>query len=203
MNLQKDFKTKVIQPYKKRKKLLDINILEKVLKINRKHLFYSLVLLVFFLINRKYFMFIALTLGSAIFSFYHSKVNKSPLDFKMALFLGLFITREYGILFTLVFFIISDIIPALLGGESMQGPDLFFFAWYFIVNAAVYFFPAVPMTTLGPVLVVIEATGSFFINSFFGYPGMMAVFISALAILVRIIYFLTLGRLLEVLFRFI
>jgi hypothetical protein len=200
MRLRKEFKKKVVLPYQKRKTNLNLNILEKVYKIKKRYLIFSLLFLIFFLFNKKYLLFFILTIGSAVFSFYHSKINRTPLDFKMALFLGLFITKYYGILYTLIFFVISDTVPALLGGESIKGPDLLFYSWYFIVNAMIYFFPSVPLTTLGPIVVIVEATGSFFINTFFGYPSFMSLFISILAVLVRIIYFLTLGRVLEFLF---
>jgi hypothetical protein len=197
MRLENYFQKNVVQPYRKRKSVLDINKLEKIYRIDKKYLFLLLGLLMFFLINREYFLFVSLTLLSAAFSFYHSKVNRTPLDFKLALFLGIFITRHYGILFTFIFFLISDIIPALLGGEAIQASTFVFVSWYFAVNALALIFPGVPLTTLGPILVVVEAIGSFFINSFFGIPGIMSIMVAFITVLIRIVYFLTLGNLLE------
>ena len=37
MTIKKDFRERVVKPYKKRKKILDLNILEKY-KINKKYL---------------------------------------------------------------------------------------------------------------------------------------------------------------------
>lgn len=201
MTFNKKFKDRVVKPYKKRKKILDLNTLEKY-KINKKHLVFAILSILLFTFNKKFFTFIVLTLFSAIFTFYHSKFNRSPMDFKLALFLGVFITRFYGLHFTFVFFILSDIVPQLLGGESLNGPDLFFIGWFFIVNALVYLFPNVSFVILGPILVIVEAFGSFFINSKIGgIPGFMSFFLSILTILVRIIYFLILGDLLEIFFR--
>lgn len=157
--------------------------------------------IVLFMFNRKYFLYGALTLFSFIFSFYHSKYNRTPIDFKLALFLGLYITRHYGLLFTMLFFILTDIIPAILGGESVSGPDLFFFGWYFIVNAIVLLFPAMPMSQLGPILVIVESVGSIYINSqIAGIPGFLSIWIQLINIMARIVYFLTLGNIMEFLF---
>jgi hypothetical protein len=202
MNFEKEIKKDVFHPYTSRRKLLDLKILEKVYHINRKYLFISLAVLIFLIFNRRFFLFVFLTGISAVFSLYHAKYNRSPMDFKWALFLGLFITRYYGLHFTLIFFIISDLVPSLLGGESIDGASLVFITWYFIVNTLVYLFPLTwSMTLVGPILVSIEALGSFFINSRFGIPGLMSFMVSILTILVRIIYFVTLGGVLEALFR--
>ena len=198
------FRKKVVLPYQKQKKLLDLNILEKVYYINRKYLIIGLIITVLFLLNKKYFVFVLLTLISTVFSLYHSKYNRTPVDMKFALFIGLFITRYYNLFFTLVFFIVSDIIPALLGGESVQGSDLFFFAWYFIVNSFVFLFPATSLVQLGPILVIIHDLGSVFINtSVRGIPIIVSIWVSIIVALVRIIYFLTLGGILEKLFQLI
>ncbi len=198
------FRKKVVLPYQKRKKLLDLNILEKVYNVNRKYLIFGLIIAVLFLLNRKYFVFVLLTLISTVFSLYHSKYNRTPVDLKFALFLGLFITRYYGLLFTVIFFIISDIIPALLGGESIKGPDLVFFVWYFLVNSFVFLFPALSLVKLGPVLVIIHDLGSVFINTYVGgIPFFVSIWVSIIVAVVRIIYFLTLGGILEKLFQLI
>jgi hypothetical protein len=201
MTIKKDFRERVVKPYKKRKKILDLNILEKY-KINKKYLVVLILSIFLFTYNKRFFTFVAVTLFSAIFTFYHSKFNRSPMDFKLALFLGVFITKYYGLHFTFVFFILSDIVPQLLGGESLNGPDLFFIGLYFIVNSLVYLFPNVSLVILGPILVIVEAFGSFFINSKIGgIPGFMSFFLSILTILVRIIYFLILGNVLEIFFK--
>ena len=132
-------KKKIDVGYSKRKKLLDLDILKKH-KIKRTHLILLLLSLIFFMFNRQYFLFIFLTIASGIFAFYHSKVNRSPIDFKLALVIGLFITRHYGIVFTIIFFILSDTVPALLGGESLNGSSLIFYLWYFLVNSLVYLY---------------------------------------------------------------
>jgi hypothetical protein len=197
MTLRRDLTAR----YKKRKTYIDLNILNRY-NINRMHLFFLLLILVLFMYNKRYFVFAMLTFFSAIFGFYHSKFNRTPIDFKLALFLGIFITRYYGIMFTFIFFIISDIIPALLGGDSINGPDLFFIGWYFIVNTIVLLFPSVPMTTIGPILVVIESIGSIIINTKIGgIPGIMSIWIQIINITARITYFLLFSGLLEIIFR--
>lgn len=202
MKLFNLFKEKAIKPYQKRKKYLNLDYLEKH-KVNRKYLFIFLFIMIVFLLNKRYFIFFILTIFSTLFSFYHSKINKSPLDLKFALFLGLFITRYYGLHMTLIFFIISDIIPALLGGESIDAATFAFVSWYFIVNSMVFLFPNLKLTILGPILVVVEAIGSAFINKAFGIPFFMSIALSIMTIIARIIYFLTLGSLLEVLFSLV
>ncbi|MBT4352841.1 hypothetical protein HOD20_09995 [archaeon] len=200
MTIKKDFRNKVVKPYKKRKKLLDLNILEKY-KINKKYLIIALFSLIIFMYNKKFFTFAVLTFFSAIFTFYHSKWNKSPIDFKLTLFLSVFITRIYGIHFTFIFFILSDIVPQLLGGESLSGPDLFFIGWFFIVNMLVYLFPNTPFLILGPILVIVESVGAVYIhNVIAGIPGFMTLGIQSINILTRITYFLLFADLLELFF---
>ncbi|MFH2020744.1 MAG: hypothetical protein ABIJ34_04980 [archaeon] len=202
MSIRKEFRRKAVRPYQHRKHILDLPILEKLYKIRKTHLLLVLLILFFFLFHRKYFYFSLLTLGSAVFSFYHSKFNRSPMDFKLALFLGVFITRYYGIPLTIIFFILSDIVPALLGGESVNGPDFFFFGWYFIINSLVLFFPSVSLVVLGPIVVFIHDLGAIVINNKIGgIPGFMSLFLSFFTTMVRIVYFLTLGGILEFLMQ--
>ena len=199
-----NIKKKVIKGYMDRKKIIDLNYLNKKYNIKNYHLMLFLFVLVFFLYNRRYFMFILITLFSAVFSFYHSKYNRTPMDFKMALFLGLFVTREYGMFLTMLFFLLSDILPAILGGESVNGPDLFFFGWYFIVNSIVLFFPDISLIIIGPWLVILHDLGAIYINAKVGgIPGYLSFIVSFMTSLVRIIYFLTLGRLVEIFFTLI
>ncbi len=202
LSLKKTFIEKAATPYRKRKKILDLAALEN--KINRKYLIIALVFLILFLLNKRYFVFLIITGFSTVFSYYNSKFNRTPIDFKMALFLGLFITRYYSLVFTFVFFVISDIIPALLGGDSLDGPSLVFISWYFIVNSMVYLFPYMPMARLGPLLVIVEAVGSIFINSYVGgIPVFVSAWVSLINVSVRIIYFLTLGKIIEAFFYLI
>lgn len=196
---------KINQKFKKyqKNKIVDLKILEKY-KVYRKHLLLFFVLLLLFLLNKKYFLFIAVTAFSAIFGYYHSKYNRTPIDFKLALFLGLFITRYYGLLFTLIFFIISDIIPALLSGDSLNGPDLFFIGWFFIINTMVYIFPSVPLSILGPMLVAFESTGAIMIHmKIGGIPGFMSIWIQIINVLARIVYFMIFSDILEKFFKVI
>ena len=47
---------------------------------------------IFFLINPSYFIFGLLVTFSGLFSFYHDKYNRTEIDFKMPLFMGIMIT---------------------------------------------------------------------------------------------------------------
>ena len=194
MNIKKIFEPVEGKP------LLNRNIIERRFNMDSKYLLIPLLLAIFFLINRRYFMYGFLTIFSAVFSFYHDKVNRTPIDLKMPLFIGMFITREYGLLFTFIFFIISDLLPSLVAGGQMDGTSLLFIGWYFVVNALVLMFPSTQLTVLGPLLVIVEALGSVFIKSLFGYPGIVAVATTIMSVLVRIIYFLTLGEILQLIF---
>jgi len=189
MNLKK------LSHKKPEKSLINLNILQKH-KIKKRHLAFSLVVLIIFLLNKRYFVFGALSIISGIFSFYHDKYNRTPIDFKLALFLGIIITRYYGILFTFIFFIFSDFIPSMLGGGSIEGADLLFIGWYFVVNLLVLPFKQANIIYLGIILVIVETIGSTIIKSMTGFPGIVAFTSSVLSVAVRIIYFLTLGEVL-------
>ena len=121
----------------------------------------------------------------------------------MPLFLGIIITRQYGLGFAVLFYILSDIIPTLLAGGRIEAVSILFLTWQIIVNAMVLLFPLVDIILLGIILVFIEAIGSTIIKSFFGFPGVVAFVSSILSVLARVVYFLTLGKLLEILFRLI
>ncbi len=201
MEIRKEIRHNLVKPYKHRKKLFDLKTLESKIHIKRSYLLIGLSIIILFIINKRYFLFGLLTAFSFVFSYYHSKYNRTPLDFKMALFLGMYVTREYGMILTMLFFLLTDIMPAILGGESVNGPDLFFFAWYFIVNSFILLFPNVPMTTIGPMLVIVHDLGAIYINSKVGgIPGYVSFAVSFMTSIVRIIYFLTLGRVLDILF---
>ncbi len=184
------------------KPIIDLKLLKKY-HIDKKHLFIPLLLLFFFLINKHYFVFVFLTIVSALFSFYHDKYNRTNIDLKMPLFFSIMITWKYGLIYTLIFFILSDIIPTLLAGGHIGGLTIPFYALFFGVNALVLIFPVSDIIFLGIILVIIEFIGSIIIKSFFGVPGFVAVFSSILSVIVRIIYFSTLGRLLLLLFNII
>lgn len=184
------------------KPIIDLNLLKKY-NIEKKHLFIPLLLLAFFLINKHYFVFVFLTVFSALISFYHDKYNRTNVDLKMVFFIGIMITWKYGILYTFIFFVLSDVIPLLLSGGRIGAVTLPFYAWYFIVNSLVLLFSSTNIILLGSILVVVEFIGSIIIKMFFGIPGFVAVFSSILSVIVRIIYFSTLGRLLLLLFNII
>jgi len=184
------------------KPIIDLNLLKKY-NIEKKHLFIPLILLAFFLINKHYFVFVFLTVFSGFISFYHDKYNRTNIDLKMVFFLGIMITWKYGIIYTFIFFVLSDVIPLLLSGGRISAMTLPFYIWYFIVNALVLLFPGTDIIILGSILVVVEFIGSVIIKSFFGIPGIVAIFSSILSVFTRIIFFSTLGRLLLVLFNII
>ena len=187
----------------KPKILLDLSILTNKYNIRRRHLIVSLFFLSIFFINAKLSIFALLTLFSAVFTYLHSVKNKSVLDLKFSLFLGLFITHEYGIGFTFIFFLASDVIPGLLGGQQLEAASIFFIAWYFIVNFLVLLFPDATFIYLGIALVIVESIGSAFISVYLrGLPIAVAVSSPILSMLVRVGYFFTLGPLLIILFDF-
>jgi hypothetical protein len=187
----------------KLKTLLSTDILEKKYNIKRRYLMIPLVFIIFFFINPKYFVYGLLTVVSGLFSFYHDKYNKTPIDLKMPLFLGIMISREYGFFLALIFFILSDTIPSLLGGGRIEGTTLIFIAWFLTMYALVGVFPTANIITFGIILVIVEFIGSLFIKMFFGIPGFVAVASSILSVLVRMIYFLTLGGIINFLFTLI
>jgi len=185
------------------KTILDKDILKKKFNIQQKHLVIPLVLIIFFLINRKYLVFGLLSLVSGIFSFFHDKYNRVPVDFKLPLFLGILISWKFGLLYAAIFFILSDTIPSLIGGGRVNAATLIFIGWFFMIYTFVLFFPGVDIITLGVILVFVEAVGSTIIKSFFGFPPFVAFFSSIFTIVVRIIYFLTLGKVIVWIFQFI
>ena len=188
---------------RKGKVILNIRILNRRYHITRKHLLMPLLFVVLFLINRKYFVFGALTVFSAVFSYYHDKINRTPIDFNMPLFLGIMITRQFGFLYTFIFYILSDLLPGLLAGRDMEAQSFIFLGWQLIVCSLVLLFPSVDIILLGVILVIVETIGSVFINMTRGFPGIVAFASSLLSMLARIGYFLSLGTVLKFIFRLI
>ena len=83
----------------------------------------------------------------------------------------------------------------------MRSQDLLFFVWYLAINTLATLFPTVPLIVLGPVLVILEALGSITINSLFGIPVIVSLFISFMVVVVRILYFRLLGGIVEFILR--
>ncbi len=172
-------------------------------KISYKYVLAFVLVLVFAAISMRYFIFGILTLFSAIFGFYHDRVNKTPYDFRLTLFMGIIITRQYGLLFTFIYVVLSNVIPNIIAGGRIDGASIIFYGEFFLVYSIVLLFPSVNIITLGIILVITEAILGIFINQMFGVPGFVAVSAGAVAAIVRTIYFLTLGELVMFLFRFV
>jgi|SaaInlStandDraft_4_1057021.scaffolds.fasta_scaffold62121_2 hypothetical protein len=196
-------KTKNNYRIRKAKPLLDLDLLEKKYNINRRVLFIILISTILFFITKKYFIFAIFAIFSAFFSYYHDRVNKTIIDFKLTLFLGIMITWKFGLMFTFIFFIISDFIPMLLGGGRIEGASILFIAWYFIVNSFVLINPGIDILVYGVILVIVEMLGSTFIKSLFGYPPIIAIGSSIFSIITRIVYFLTFGEIVKFIFQYI
>jgi len=162
-----------------------------------------LVLALMFFINQRVFIFGVLTAIAGIFGFYHDKINKTVFDFRLSLFLGIIITRYYGLLYTLIFFLLSNILPTFLAGGRIDGPSIVFYIEFFAIFTSVLFFPSINIILLGIILVTIDAILGIFINSFLGVPWILATLAGVVAFTIRSIYFLTLGTAIEFLFRFI
>lgn len=167
---------------------------KKSIKIQKKHIVFALLLVIASSINFKLFLFAILTFASAVFSYYHDKHNRTPFDFRPALFLGIIITRFYGLEYTLAYFIISNVIPTILAGGRIEGSTFIFYVEFFVFFASVLLFPKADIIFLGIILICIEAVLGTFINQFFGVPGFLAISAGIIAICVRAIYFMTIGE---------
>ena len=95
-----------------------------------------------------------------------------------------------------LFYVLSDLIPSIIGGGELELATLLFMGWTWIIYAAVLLFPGMPIVQLGIVLVIIETIGSIFINMTRGFPGIVSLASSFLSMLARVGYFLTIGSLL-------
>ena len=178
-------------------------MMKKIKTIPIKFLFITILVIMSFFIAKKLFIFAMLTLLGAVFGYYHDFVNKTAIDFRLTFVLGIIITRHYGLLYTVVFFISSQIIPTIIAGGRIDGPTIVFYFEYFVFYGLVLLFPYVDIIILGIILVSIEVIFGFFINGFLGVPWIMSFFASFIALVMRIIYFLTLGRLIEFVFTLV
>jgi hypothetical protein len=151
-----------------------------------------------FLLNRRLLVLGIITFIAAIIGYYHDKINKTVFDFRLSFILGIIITRYYGLFYTLVFFVLSNILPNLLAGGRIDGPSMIFHLEYFALFASVLLFPNTDLLLLGLILVAIDALLGIFINGTLGVPWFLAVMAGTVAFIMRTIYFLTIGSFLEI-----
>lgn len=175
-------------------------------KIDKKyiHLFYIVFLIIFsYFILKKYFMLGLLTLIGAISSFFHDKKNKTVYDFRINIVIGILIASHYNIMLASIFYIIAQIIPNFLAGGRVDGLSLVFHGIALIVFFVATLFSNINIITIGIIIVIIEGIIGVFINMSLGLPPFVSISASSVAVIMRIIYFLTLGRLIEFLFKII
>ena len=85
----------------------------------------------------------------------------------------------------------------------MDAPSLVFHLLYVLLFGIATLFPNISLIILGIMLVFTDGILGIFINMSLGVPHFMAILSAIVAVTIRIIYFLTLGRLVEFVFSLI
>ncbi|MFH2020463.1 MAG: hypothetical protein ABIJ34_03555 [archaeon] len=172
-------------------------------KLHVKEMFFGFLLVMTFFINKKSFLFWVLTLLCAIFDYYHDKYNKTIFDMRLGLFGGVIIARYYGLFPAILFYVLSSIVPNVLAGGRLDGPTLVFHVLYIILFGITTWFNNADLIILGLLMVLTDGVLGVFINMALGLPSFMAITAALFAVTIRIIYFLTLGRLIIFIYQFI
>jgi hypothetical protein len=170
---------------------------------SRKFVVVVLAFILSFLALEKYFVFVLLTIGSAIFNFYHDRFNKTIFDFKLTLVMGILLSHKYGIVYGLIFLFTSNVIPTILGGGKINAPYFIFNLEFLIIFLISSLLTEINVILLGIALVILDSILGVIINTNLGINMFVAISSGTASLLIRIVYFLTLGRLIEKILFFV
>lgn len=174
-----------------------------ILKKNSKFVFFGILIIILFFLDEKLFLFGALTTAVAISTYYHDKYNKTTFDLRLGLFLGIVVAYYYNLWYAVIAYVIGLIIPNLFAGGRIDAPSLVFHLLYVLLFGIATLFPNLSLIILGLILVFADGIIGVFINISLGVPHFMAILSAIVAVSIRIVYFLTLGRLVEFIFALI
>lgn len=135
--------------------------------------------------------FAALLLITGIISFYLAAV-KSPVDASPAFFLMIIISQKYGFFYSVIFLILGNIVPSILGGDEMGAEPIMFLGTFVILTAVSGIFISLGIVITGIIMVIMLAIIGFFITRSLGNPGGFALTLAHAGI--TACYFVVLGN---------
>jgi len=172
-------------------------------KFKFKDIIIAVFLAVTFFLNSNLFLFAFFTMFGAVFCYYHDKYNKTMFDFRLTYFLGIMLARHYPFFYILIFMFLAQIIPNILAGGRIDGPTFAFYVIYLFIFSTVPLFSSINIIIYGLVLVFVDGILGVFVNLSLGVPNVMAISAAVVAVTIRIIYFLTLGSVIEFIFTYV
>ncbi len=81
----------------------------------------------------KILIFLALLAISAGISYWLGSLH-SPVDASPAFFIMILVTREYGIIFAIIFGLFGDLMPTIISGDEVDATTLVYFSSFIIVS---------------------------------------------------------------------
>ena len=122
--------------------------------------FFILVLLLFAKKTSFYLMFIGI---NAVIIFY-SKLYHLPIDVSPLFFFEIVITRYYGLNYTLIFILLSYIIPKILAGQGMKWESYAFIGVSILINVISLYMTGLSIQTVGFITSIFQYIGGIFIG---------------------------------------
>ncbi len=150
---------------------------------------------------KKYFIYILITAGIAVFNYYHDRFNKSIFDLKLTLVVGIIIASYYQLIFSVIFLIATNVLPTLLGGGRINLQMIIFNVEFLGIFAVAGLIPDPNMMMLGIILIIVDAVLGVVINTMLGVNRAAALTSASVSALIRVAYLLTIGRLIEFIFN--
>jgi len=124
----------------------------------------SITLLIIFSQYKKRAIYVTFLILNGII-IYYSKLYHFPIDVSPLFFLEIVITRYYGLEWTLLFILLSYIVPKTLAGSSMNWMSYIFISIGLIPVVISMFFKNVPLVYLGYASSVIQYIGGVLFQS--------------------------------------
>jgi hypothetical protein len=157
----------------------------------RNILFVGLALLGLMFVMKDLLFFLALCTIVALMTYFNYSF-RLPFDLSPVLVMSLVVSREYGMLYSIAFIIVSGIIPMIFAGGSFDHTTLFYTAVLVLVNIINSMLPALPHIPLFIGLSLLNhIVGSIGSVSFFGANLAKEALNLALQMLVDLFYIFT------------
>lgn len=107
-------------------------IFKKEFSINYFLVFSIFIFLMMFFL-RKIAIYLLLVFLTAVFTYINYHI-KFPFDISPVLFLSLVISKEYNLLFSILFIFLSGVLPMIFAGGSFDHTTIFYLSIIFLVN---------------------------------------------------------------------
>ncbi len=164
----------------------NITFLKKRFNISYLLLFF-IILIISMLLFRKITIYLLFLLVTATFTYLNYYI-RLPFDLSPVLFLSLIISREYSFLFSVIFILLSGILPMILAGGSFDHTTIFYLSLIIIINLVNSILVFLPYYILIVSLIIAHHIIAFFGSISFGNNPHKELFNLIMKITIDMIY---------------